>query len=161
MVLHQFTCGNEILSVIILWFFDKVLRFSLAKILYRVSQKEKPIYWEVIVISHSKRENVNVRVLFRKVSQIELFHCTVSKLMNRKRYSVLFLIPVFIVQMTKLVQFTWHNTFLKIPLSTSMHFATRVRTWRVAWVYSVLYSEIALSRKPFRIKRCVHIHFSA
>jgi hypothetical protein len=32
-----------------------------------------------------------------------------------------------------------------------MHFVTRVRTWRVARLYSVLYSEIALSRKPFGI----------
>jgi hypothetical protein len=36
----------------------------------------------------------------------DLFHCTVSKLLIRKRYYVLFLIPVFIVQVTKLVQFT-------------------------------------------------------
>jgi hypothetical protein len=57
------------------------------------------------------------------------------------------LIPVFIVQVTKLVQFTQYNTFSKIPPSTSMHFATRVRTWRVAR----LYSEIALSRKSFGI----------
>jgi hypothetical protein len=55
--------------------------------------------------------------------------------------------PVFIVQVTKLVQFTYYNTFSKIPPSTSMHFATRVRTWRVPR----LYSEIALSRKPFGI----------
>jgi hypothetical protein len=40
-----------------------------------------------------------------------------------------------------------YNTFSKIPPSTSMHFATRVRTWRVAR----LYSKIALSRKPFGI----------
>jgi hypothetical protein len=32
-----------------------------------------------------------------------------------------------------------------------MHFATRVRTWRVARLYSVLYSEISLSQKPFGI----------
>jgi hypothetical protein len=32
-----------------------------------------------------------------------------------------------------------------------MHFSTRVRTWRVARLYSELYSEIALSRKPFGI----------
>jgi hypothetical protein len=49
---------------------------------------------------------------------------------------------------TKFVQFAqYNNTFPKIPPSTSMHFATRVRTWRVA----CLYSEIALCRKPFGI----------
>ena len=39
----------------------------------------------------------------------------------------LFLIPVFIVQVTKLVQFMLYNTFSKIPLSISMYLATRVR----------------------------------
>ena len=42
---------------------------------------------------------------------------------------VLFLIPVFIVQVTELVQFTLNVR--KFHLSTSMHFATRVKTWRV------------------------------
>jgi hypothetical protein len=32
---------------------------------------------------------------------------------------------------------TWYNTFSKIPPSTSKHFATRVRMWRVACLYSV------------------------
>jgi hypothetical protein len=80
-----------------------------------------------------------------------LMHCTVPKLLIRKRYYLLFLIPVFIVQVTKLVQFTLYNTFFKIPPSTSMHFAIRVRAWRVARLYSVLYNEIALSQKPFGI----------
>jgi hypothetical protein len=53
----------------------------------------------------------------------------------RKRYNVLFLIPVFTVQVIKLVQFTQYSTFPKIPLSTSVPFATRVRTWRVARLY--------------------------
>jgi hypothetical protein len=35
-----------------------------------------------------------------------IFHCTVPKLLIRKRYYVLFLMPIFIVQVTKLVQFT-------------------------------------------------------
>ena len=42
---------------------------------------------------------------------------------------VLFLIPVFIVQVTELVQ--GYNKCLKIPPSTSVHFATRVKIWRV------------------------------
>jgi hypothetical protein len=37
----------------------------------------------------------------------------------------------------KLVQFIYYNTFSKIPSSTLVHFATRVRTWRVARLYSV------------------------
>jgi hypothetical protein len=58
------------------------------------------------------------------------------------RYYVLFLIPVFSSQVTKLVQFTLYNTFSKIPPSTSMHFPACVRTWRVARLYSVQYSTV-------------------
>jgi hypothetical protein len=58
-------------------------------------------------IGLSKQEEfICTYVLFRRVSEIELFRCTVRKLLIRKRYYVLFLIPVFIVQVTKLVQFT-------------------------------------------------------
>jgi hypothetical protein len=54
---------------------------------------------------NSKQTSVYVRVLFRTVPQIELTHSTVPKLLIRKRYKyyVPFRIPVFIVQMTKLV----------------------------------------------------------
>jgi hypothetical protein len=73
--------------------------------LYRMSQEEKSILWEVTVSVILRKICVCARVLFRTFSEIELFHCTVPKLLI-KRYYVLFLIPVFIVQMTKLVQFT-------------------------------------------------------
>ena len=64
------------------------------------------------------------------VSEIELFECTTAKLLIRRCYVyVLFIIPVFIVQVTELVQ--GYNECSKIPPSTSMHFATRVKTWRV------------------------------
>jgi hypothetical protein len=58
-------------------------------------------------IGHSKQKKcICTCVLFRKVSEIELFHCTVPKLLIRKRYYVLFLIAAFIVQVRNLVQFT-------------------------------------------------------
>jgi len=46
-------------------------------------------------------------VLFQTVSEIELFECTTAKLLIRRRYYVyvLFLITVFIVRVTELVQF--------------------------------------------------------
>jgi hypothetical protein len=57
-------------------------------------------------IGHPKqRKCICTCVLFRAVSEIELFHCMVPKLLIRKSYYVLFPIPVFIVQVTKLVQF--------------------------------------------------------
>jgi hypothetical protein len=41
-----------------------------------------------------------------------------------------------------------------------MHFAARVRTCSVARLYSVLYSEIVLSRKQFEIGHmCIYIFF--
>ena len=75
-------------------------------------------------IGHSKHNSVYVRVLFRTISEIELFHCTVAKLLIKRCY-ILFLILVFIVGLTKLVQFTYYDTLSKIPPSTSVQFATR------------------------------------
>jgi hypothetical protein len=73
----------------------------------RVPQDDRSVFWEVIlsVILSKKRKCIYTYVLFRMASAIKLFHCTVPKLMIRKRYYVLFLIPVFTVQVTKLVQF--------------------------------------------------------
>jgi hypothetical protein len=53
-------------------------------------------------IGHSKQKKKNMCtcVLFQIASEIELFHCTVPKLWIRKRYYILFLIPVFTVQVS-------------------------------------------------------------
>jgi hypothetical protein len=118
--------------------------------MYKVSQDGRSIFWELIVSAILKKKWICTCVLFRTVSEIEIFHCTVSKLLIRKILRMVSNTGVY-CQVTKLVQFTWYNTFSKIPPSTSMHFVARVRTWRVARLYSVLYSEIALSRKQFGI----------
>jgi hypothetical protein len=47
------------------------------------------------------------------VSEIELCLCTFPKLLIRKIYYVLFLIPVFIVQVTKFVEF-FENSIVNI-----------------------------------------------
>jgi hypothetical protein len=75
-------------------------------IIYRVAQEERSVFWEatVLVILHKKKKGVYVHVLFPVVSEIELFHCEVPELLIRKRYCILFLIPLFIVQVTELVQ---------------------------------------------------------
>jgi hypothetical protein len=53
--------------------------------IYRISQKEKLIFWEVIVsVILSKNAYMNM-VLFRTVSEIELFECKTAKLLIRKR----------------------------------------------------------------------------
>ena len=49
---------------------------------------------------------------------------------------VLFLIAVFIVQVTELIQ--GYNKSSKIPPSTSVHFAARVKAWRVVRLSAVL-----------------------
>jgi hypothetical protein len=71
------------------------------------------------------KKSVYVRVSYSELFPREIFYCAVPKLLIRKRYYVLFLIPVFIVQLTKLVQFTCYNTFSKIPPSASMHLTSR------------------------------------
>jgi hypothetical protein len=78
-------------------------------------------------ISTSRMECIGVSYTVAKCVLSFSAGCAVPKLLIRKRYYV-FLIPVFIVQVTQLVQFTLYNTFSKIPRSTRMHFATRVRT---------------------------------
>jgi hypothetical protein len=96
-------------------------------------------------MSFQAKKNVYVSVSYSE--RFLRFYCIIPKFSKRKGYYILFLIPVLIVQVTKLVQFTQYNAFSKIPPSASVHFASRVRTWRVAR----LYSEIALSRKQFGI----------
>jgi hypothetical protein len=44
--------------------------------LYRDSQEERSIFWEVIVSIILSKKHVCTFVLFRTVSEIELFHCT-------------------------------------------------------------------------------------
>jgi len=86
------------------------------------------IFWEVIVLvilSKKKKKKKGVYVNVSYSERFPRFHCTVAKLLIRKGYYVLFLITIFIVQVTKLVQFTQYNTFSKIPLSTSMYLTTR------------------------------------
>jgi hypothetical protein len=71
--------------------------------LCRVSQEERSVFWEVMIMDILSKNCAYTCVLFRTVSEIELFHWTLPKLLKRKRYYVLFLIPVFIAQVTKLV----------------------------------------------------------
>jgi hypothetical protein len=68
--------------------------------LCRASQEERSIFWEVTV------KNCMYMCPLLTGFQDSVFHCTVPKLMIRKRYYILFLIPVFIVPVTQLVQFT-------------------------------------------------------
>jgi carotenoid cleavage dioxygenase-like enzyme len=113
------------------------------------------MFWEAIVsVILSKKVCMHMRPIpngFR-----------VPKLLIRKRYYVLFLMPVFIAQVTKLLQFAKYNKISKFPPSTSVLFATHVRTWRVArrerreCSTTFLY---ALISESVRGRRHVHVHF--
>jgi hypothetical protein len=66
--------------------------------IYRLSQEERLVFRKVIVSVILSKKRIYTCILFRTVSEVELFHCTVSKLLIRKRYYVLFLIPVLVFQ---------------------------------------------------------------
>jgi hypothetical protein len=103
-----------------------------------LSQEERLIFWEVTVSVILSKKYLCTCVLFRTVSEIGLFHCS-SKIVDKK-------------EILRTISSTGiYFSSDKVGTSTSMHFASRVRTWRVARLCSVLYSEIAPSRKPFRI----------
>jgi hypothetical protein len=68
--------------------------------------EERSIFWEIIVSVIPSEKCIFTCVLFRTVSEIETFCSTVPKLLIKKRYYVLFIIPAFIVQVAKLVQFS-------------------------------------------------------
>jgi hypothetical protein len=73
--------------------------------------QRRSIFWEVrasVILSKNMHMYMcSIPNGFRDKA-ISLYN---SKLMMRKRYYILFLIPVFIVQETNLVQFTKYNTF--------------------------------------------------
>ena len=54
---------------------------------YRVSQEERSIFWEVIV-SVILSKNICINTCPIPVSEVELFECTTGKLLIRKRYYV-------------------------------------------------------------------------
>jgi hypothetical protein len=97
-------------------------------------------------IGHSKQKcNVSYSKRFPR-----LFHCTVPKLLIRKRYYMLFLIPVFIVQVIKLVHFRkyHHQRHCTLQPVRKRHVVHMTASWRTS---KLLYSETALSRKLFGI----------
>jgi hypothetical protein len=85
-----------------------------SKWIIQVSQEGRSIFLEVIVSVNSKgkKKCICTCVLFRTVSKIAISLYS-SKWLITKRHYVLFLIPVFIVQVTKLVHFTYIIQFRK------------------------------------------------
>jgi len=78
--------------------------------LYRVSQEEMSIFWDIIVsVILSKNLYMYTCPIPNGLRDIAISLCSVKLLI--KRYYVLFLISVFIIQVTK------YNTFSKISRS--------------------------------------------
>jgi len=97
-------------------------------------------------IGHSKQKYIFIWtcVLFRMVSEIELFECTTAKLLIRKRYYVyaLFLIPVFIVQETELVQFV-----INVRKFRRQHQCTLQLVWRHGVLFVWVRLDVPLCRR--------------
>jgi hypothetical protein len=88
------------------------LVFHRSLALHLIFKQLNPIHTLILLLSNPFTQDVTESailskkctctcVLFRTVSETELFHCGVPKLLITKRYYVPFLIPVFIV-----IQFT-------------------------------------------------------
>jgi hypothetical protein len=69
-------------------------------------QKERSIFWEVTVLIILRNKFYKYMYAILNGFQDRDILLYSSKLLARVRYYVLFLIPVFIVEETKLVQFT-------------------------------------------------------
>jgi hypothetical protein len=52
--------------------------------LHRMSQEERSVFWEVIVSAILSKSCICTCVLFRTVSELELFHCTVHCTLYRR-----------------------------------------------------------------------------
>ena len=116
---------GSIISIV--WLLCCIVHTRWAKskyIVYRMSQEERSIFWEVIVsVILSKKLYMNICPIPNGFRDRAIWKQT-AKLLIRKRYYkyVLFLIPVFIVQVTELVQF--------IVNVRKFHRFTCFRQWR-------------------------------
>jgi hypothetical protein len=134
-------------------FHNKNCRYKASHTVYSMSQEEMSVFWEVVVpVTLSKNTYLCPVPSGFRGRVISLYS---SKVIDKKRYYVLFLIPEFIVQVTKLVQCSYYNTFAKIPLSTSVHFATRVRTWSIARVHCTVQGNLRSGDRIQSHKHCV------
>jgi hypothetical protein len=97
--------------------------------LFKMSQEESVIFWEVIVpVILGKNFTCPVPNSFRDRA-ISLYS---SKMVVKKEILRTVSNTGIYCSSYKLAQFTLYNTISKISPSASMHFANRVRTWRVA-----------------------------
>jgi hypothetical protein len=162
-VFTEFSSENSSIPVDLKLGLDQICYFFLylsftIELLYRVFQEERSVFWEVIVSVMLAKKLYMYMCPIPNCFRDRVFHCTVPKLFIRERYYALFLIPVLIIQVTKLVQFTKCNTFSKIPPLTSMHFATRVRAWRVAPLCSAKCTVQWNSSISETVRNMTHVH---
>jgi hypothetical protein len=113
--------------------------------LCRVSQEERSVLWEVIVSVILNKSCIYTCVLFRTVSEIELFHCTVRctdmqhAISSHELQDALMLT----VKFTKM-----YHTVPTLSLEQYIPVLKTVRNISFLWTILVLYSVIAPSQKP-------------
>ena len=95
------------------------------------------------------------------VSEIEIFECTTAKLLIRKRYYVyvLFLIPVFIVQVTELVQFITNVREFHRQLQCTLQLVWRHGVLFVWVCLDVLYASDNIQYVNEQSVLCIHFFF--
>jgi hypothetical protein len=59
-----------------------LLFYFVIDVVYRVSQEERSILWEVVISANLSKKLY--MYMFRTVSEISLFHCRIPKLLIRK-----------------------------------------------------------------------------
>jgi len=127
----SFILQLEILPLQSQYIFSVLLFVVKNKDLYRVSQEERSIFWEVIVsVILSKNVYTNMCPIPNGFRNRDI------RMYNRKTVDKKEILRVRTVYNTGIYcssdRFgTVYNKCSKIPPSTSMHFATRVKTWRV------------------------------
>ena len=106
-------------------------------VVYRVSQEERSVFWEVIVsVILSKKLYMNMCPIPNGFRDRAIWMQT-AELLIRKRYYeyVLFLIPVFIVQVTELVKFI---------INVRKFHRQHQRTLQLVWGHGVLFVWVRL-----------------
>jgi len=99
--------------------------------IYRMSQEERSIFWEVI-ISVILRKNVYMNMCpIPKIFRDRAIWMYNSKIVDKKEILHVRTVSNTGIYCSSDTVGTVYNKCSKIPPSTSMNFATRVKTWRV------------------------------
>jgi hypothetical protein len=114
---------------------------------YRASQEERSIFWEVIVLVILNKNMYMYMCLLPNGFRDKDISLYISKIVDKKEILRTVSNTGIYHSSDKVGTVYLDNAFSKIPPSTSTHFATHVRTWRVARLYSVRANSTTIQRK--------------